>query len=115
MGVSRNDILKVVEMCRQYGATRVVLFGSCVYKSPEEANDIDILCYGVPAEKWVDLYSDIEFGIDSPVDLLSAAQCDQELRNYWEGYGIMLFDSCQRYISSDLNKKHRGHPHKATL
>lgn len=91
--VNPDDILTVVEICIQYGAKRVVLFGSCAYKCPEEANDIDILCYGVPAEKWVRMYSKITFAVDSLVDLIASEACDQELLEYWEGYGRVLYDS----------------------
>jgi hypothetical protein len=68
-------------------------------KGPEKANDIDILCYGVPAEKWIELYRDAMFGVDSAVDLISADCCDLPLLPYWEGYGCCLFTEESKMIT----------------
>lgn len=49
MGVNQTHLARSAAIAREFGATRLILFGSAV-ESPETARDIDLACEGV--EGW---------------------------------------------------------------
>jgi uncharacterized protein len=51
MAISQNQINKAVEIAKQFGATKVLLFGSAL-DNPENANDLDIGVLGIPGNKF---------------------------------------------------------------
>ncbi|MFH0948466.1 MAG: hypothetical protein V1833_05665 [Elusimicrobiota bacterium] len=44
--VFETDIKKIVEISKEYGAEKIILFGSCL-KDIKSANDIDVAVAGV--------------------------------------------------------------------
>ena len=46
MAVSQNNIQIAVRLARDYGARKLVLFGSALYE-PEKANDLDLAVSGI--------------------------------------------------------------------
>lgn len=46
MAVTQKEINKAIEILKEYGATKAILFGSAL-DDPEVARDIDIACDGV--------------------------------------------------------------------
>ena len=69
MAVTQAQIDEAVSLAKEYGATRVVLFGSAV-DHPEEARDLDIAVDGI--EGWgIYGYGDkLERRIRIPVDVV---------------------------------------------
>ena len=51
MPVTQQQIDKAVEIAKEYGATKVLLFGSAL-DDPENANDLDIGVHGIPDNKF---------------------------------------------------------------
>jgi len=48
-----ESIACIKSMAKQFGAEKVLLFGSCLEGPEEEANDIDIVVYGLnPVAHW---------------------------------------------------------------
>jgi predicted nucleotidyltransferase len=88
--VFKEEIDLVSQIIQKFGATRIVLFGSCAYKSIEEANDIDILCYGVNPYQWLVMCRQIDLAVKSSVDVIDSNDIDEELRENWESYGKVL-------------------------
>ena len=70
-----ESIAYIKEIAERFGAERILLFGSCLQKSQEEANDIDLLVYGLDAFQHWDMAREImwapELG-NKPVDLVRA-------------------------------------------
>jgi predicted nucleotidyltransferase len=69
MAVTQAQIDEAVRLAKEYGATRVILFGSAVDR-PEEARDLDIAVDGI--EGWgIYGYGDkLERSIHMPVDVV---------------------------------------------
>jgi uncharacterized protein len=59
MSVQRGDLVKVIEIARRYGVTRLILFGSNLHES-SQARDLDLACDGVPGWKLYALGAEIE-------------------------------------------------------
>jgi uncharacterized protein len=69
MLVVPSQIQRAVTLARQFGATRLVLFGSAL-ENPAQARDLDLACDGVPGWKLFELAARIEDEIRVPLDLV---------------------------------------------
>ncbi len=69
MPVTQQQIDKAVEIAKEYGATKVLLFGSAL-DDPENANDLDIGVLGVPNSKFFEFGGILENKILISVDVV---------------------------------------------
>jgi uncharacterized protein len=69
MPVTQAQIDKAVEIAKQYGATKVLLFGSAL-EDPENANDLDIGVLGIPDKKFFEFGGIVENEILINVDIV---------------------------------------------
>ncbi|MGR3178393.1 MAG: nucleotidyltransferase family protein [Candidatus Anammoxibacter sp.] len=67
--VLERELAKVVRLSKEFGAEKVLLFGSCL-EDVESAQDIDIAVKGVKPEKFFEMYGRILGEVDSEVDLI---------------------------------------------
>jgi predicted nucleotidyltransferase len=69
MPVLHSQIQRAVTLARQFGATRLVLFGSAL-ENPAQARDLDLACDGVPGWRLFELAARIEEETSVPLDLV---------------------------------------------
>jgi uncharacterized protein len=69
MAVMQSQIERAVALARQFGATRLVLFGSAL-EDPMQARDLDLACDGVPGWKLFELAARIEEEARVSLDLV---------------------------------------------
>ncbi|MDZ7261501.1 MAG: DNA polymerase III subunit beta [candidate division KSB1 bacterium] len=69
MPISNDQINKCVAVVREFGATRLILFGSAL-ENPDTAQDIDLACDGVEGWKLFELGARLEELLSVPVDLV---------------------------------------------
>jgi predicted nucleotidyltransferase len=69
MAVSQPQIQRIVYLAKQYGAKRLILFGSSLDR-PESARDIDLACDGVPGWKLYELAARLEDELHIPLDIV---------------------------------------------
>ena len=62
-------LAKVVRVARQFGATRLLLFGSAL-ENPAKARDLDLACAGVSGWKLFELSAALEESLGLPLDLV---------------------------------------------
>jgi uncharacterized protein len=62
-------LAKAVCLARQFGAKRLLLFGSAL-EHPASARDLDLACAGVPGWKFFELSSALEDTLGVPLDLV---------------------------------------------
>ena len=62
-------LTKAVSVARQFGARRLLLFGSGL-ENPAAAHDLDLACAGVPGWKLFELASALEEALRVPLDLV---------------------------------------------
>jgi predicted nucleotidyltransferase len=70
MAFNQEQFDKITLLAKDYGATRLILFGSAL-DSPDTARDIDLACDGVPGWKLYELAARLEEEINAPLDLVS--------------------------------------------
>ena len=69
MKISEEKLRKVVAVLRSFGATRVLLFGSCV-RDPEGARDVDLAVEGIPLGQIWRADGAVTEVFDTPCDLV---------------------------------------------
>ncbi len=69
MAFNQEQFDKITLLAKNYGATRLILFGSA-QDSPDTARDIDLACDGVPGWKLYELAARLEEEINAPLDLV---------------------------------------------
>jgi predicted nucleotidyltransferase len=76
----------------QFGARRVVLFGSAVERTLfTRWSDVDLAVWGVPPERFYEAVAAVtSFRADIPVDLVDAEQCGEDLKKTIEQEGVEL-------------------------
>ena len=69
MGISLKQIERSVLIAKEYGAKRLILFGSAL-DSPEQANDLDLACDGIEGWALFEFGGRLEEELNIPVDIV---------------------------------------------
>jgi len=69
MGFNQEQLDKITSLAKDYGATRLILFGSA-NENPDTARDVDLACDGVLGWKLYELAAKLEDEIHLPLDLV---------------------------------------------
>lgn len=69
MPVTQADLDRCVDIAREFGVTRLILFGSAL-ESPALARDLDLACEGVDGWELFRLGAKLEEALRIPVDLV---------------------------------------------
>lgn len=69
MTVNQAVIKRIIDLAKEYGATRLILFGSALEK-PEDARDIDIACDGIQGWKLYEMAARLEEELDASLDIV---------------------------------------------
>lgn len=69
MTLKDDQVEKIIELGKLYGASRLILFGSTL-DAPETAGDIDLACDGVPGWKLYEMAARIEEELNIPLDIV---------------------------------------------
>ena len=69
MAIQQEQIERAVALAKDYGATRLILFGSAL-TDPEQARDLDLACDGVSGWKFYELGARLEQELRVPLDLV---------------------------------------------
>ena len=63
------ELKKIVSISREFGATKVLLFGSCL-EDTKSAQDIDIAISGVKPREFFKYYGKVSMVVDDEVDIV---------------------------------------------
>lgn len=69
MAFNQEQFDKITLLAKDYGATRLILFGSA-QDNPDTARDIDLACDGVTGWKLYELAARLEEEINVPLDIV---------------------------------------------
>ena len=86
----RRVASELAGLCRSYGATRVILFGSAARGATRSEGDLDIAVAGVPPERFFTLYGSLLTVSPVSVDLVDLDDCPEALRESVEREGVAL-------------------------
>jgi predicted nucleotidyltransferase len=69
MAVTQQHIDKAIELAKEFGATKILLFGSAL-TDPENADDLDIGVAGIRGLEFFEYGGILESKINMPIDLV---------------------------------------------
>jgi uncharacterized protein len=69
MAIRQELLDRAVALAKDFGATRLILFGSAAVE-PEQAQDLDLACDGVPGWKLYELGARLEEELQVALDLI---------------------------------------------
>ena len=69
MSIEQDQLDRVIALAKDYGATRLILFGSAA-TTPEQARDLDLACDGVSGWSLFELGARLEEELQIPLDLI---------------------------------------------
>jgi predicted nucleotidyltransferase len=87
--VDATKIDRIIQLAKNYGATRLILFGSAM-ETPQSARDIDIACDGVPGWKLYELAAKIEDELDIPLDIVPLTPSNRFTQNIEKRGKVLL-------------------------
>lgn len=64
-----NQIKRIIELAKSYGATRLILFGSSVNEA-SQPQDVDLACDGIEGWKLYEFGARLEEELRLPLDLI---------------------------------------------
>ncbi len=86
-----SELNKIISLSKEYGAQKVLLFGSCL-EDVESAQDIDIAVSGVRPERFFELYGKILGEIDTEIDLIPLEQVRERFSKSILETGKLLYE-----------------------
>lgn len=69
MGISTKQIEKSVKIAKEYGAKRLIIFGTAL-ENPEQARDLDLACDGIDGWKLFEFGDRLEAELQMSVDII---------------------------------------------
>ena len=99
MAVTQEHIKKAVSIAKEYGAHRVVLFGSAL-ENPDAAHDLDLAVEGVSGWEFYGFVADLngKLGITVdvvPIDTIEENHITREIRTY----GKVIYDGSPQDVA----------------
>lgn len=88
MKITKEIIDRIVSEAKNYGATRIIMFGSAV-TTPEAAHDIDIALDGINSWRIFEFAGKMEEELNVPLDVVSLSPSSRFTRHI-ENYGQIL-------------------------
>ena len=67
--VLEKDLIKLINICKEFNAEKVFLFGSCL-EELRFANDIDIAVKGIKQKEFFLFYGKVSMMLDNEVDII---------------------------------------------
>lgn len=86
-----KELAKIISISKEFGANRVVLFGSCL-SDIKSARDIDIAVSGVEAGEFFKFYGKISMYVHDEVDLIDLDDVREHLRKRILSKGKLIYE-----------------------
>ncbi|MCJ7578426.1 MAG: nucleotidyltransferase domain-containing protein [candidate division Zixibacteria bacterium] len=85
-----KELAKIVDISREFGARKVLLFGSCL-SDMKSARDIDIAVSGIKPRDFFKFYGKVSMFVDDEVDLIDLDDIREHLRNRIFSKGKLIY------------------------
>lgn len=77
-------------LCREFGATEVILFGSLVEGDPHAGSDVDLAVRGIPPDRYFEALARAADMLGCDVDLVELESARPSLRSRIDETGVAL-------------------------
>lgn len=87
-----NDLITAVNILKNEGAKKVILFGSLVKAKFRNQSDIDLACEGVEDRRFFRVFGKLLLNIKRPLDLIDINDADEFFVSRVKEEGIILYE-----------------------
>lgn len=87
----RGEVRAAVDILKEYGAKRVLLFGSVARGEHHSLSDIDLACEGIAPDKFFKALGRLLSTLGRSVDLIDLKEVKETLRNRIAREGVLLY------------------------
>lgn len=88
-----EDLSPLVGILREYGAKRVVLFGSTARGDERPGSDVDLACEGLPPGRFFEAWGKLLLCTGRDIDLVDLSEVKEPLRRRIEKEGVLLYEA----------------------
>lgn len=85
------ELAKIVGISKEFGAQRVLLFGSCL-EDVEQAHDIDIAVSGIKPREFFKYYGKVSVAVDDEVDIIDLDDIREHLHKRILSKGKIIYE-----------------------
>lgn len=90
--VLNRELDKIVDISKEFGAKKVLLFGSCL-EDIKSAKDIDIAVAGIKPREFFKYYGKVSMWVDDEVDIVDLDDIREHLYKRILSQGRVLYES----------------------
>lgn len=88
----RDELITAVNILKNEGAKKVILFGSLAKKKFRVQSDIDLACEGVEDRKFFRVFGKLLLHVKRPLDLIDMNDADEFFASRVKEEGIILYE-----------------------
>ena len=96
-----EDLSPLVGILREYGAKRVVLFGSTARGDERPGSDVDLACEGLPPGRFFEAWGELLLFTGREVDLVDLSVVKEPLRRCIEEEAGLLYEAERSFPPSN--------------
>lgn len=89
--IFKKELDKIVEISKEFGAKKVLLFGSCL-EDIKAAQDIDIAVSGIKSREFFKYYGKVSMTIEDEVDIIDLNEIREHLYKRIVAIGRVLYE-----------------------
>jgi len=82
-----------IDILKERGAKRIVLFGSTARETHGRHSDIDLACEGIPPAQFFKVLGELLFTTEESIDLVDMKEVKETLRRRIEREGVLLYET----------------------
>ena len=86
-----SELIKIIEISKEFGAEKVFLFGSCIGAIKED-NDIDIAVKGIKPREFFKYYGKVSMSVDDEVDIIDLDDLREHLYKRILSKGKLIYE-----------------------
>lgn len=87
-----DELITAVNILRNEGAKKVILFGSLAKRNSRKHSDIDLACEGLEDRKFFRVFGKLLLHIKRPLDLIDINDADEFFASRVKEEGIILYE-----------------------
>jgi predicted nucleotidyltransferase len=89
--VLKKEIDKIIDISKEFGAKKVLLFGSCL-EDIKSAQDIDIAVAGIKPREFFKYYGKVSMAVDNEVDIVDLDEVREHLYKRILSKGKVIYE-----------------------
>jgi len=87
-----DELIKAVNILRNEGAKKVILFGSLAKKKFRAQSNIDLACEGIDDRRFFNVFGKLLLRLKRPLDLIDLNDADEFFASRVKEEGIILYE-----------------------